>query len=35
MKKSWLRIFFATVFGSLAALTCFAEAAVFRLNLPW
>jgi hypothetical protein len=35
MKRSWFKITIATVFGSLVALACFAEAAVFRLNLPW
>ena len=35
MKQSWFKIAIATVFGSLVALACFAEATVFRLNLPW
>jgi hypothetical protein len=35
MKRPWLRTFVAGIFGSLVALACFAEAVVFRLNLPW
>jgi hypothetical protein len=35
MKRPWFKITAATIFGSLVALACIAEATVFRLNLPW
>ena len=35
MTKSWFKVFIAGICGSLVALACFAEATVFRLNLPW
>jgi hypothetical protein len=35
MKRSWFKILIATVFGSMVALSCVAEAVVLGISLPW
>jgi len=35
MKRPWFRIAIASVFGSLVALSCIAEAVILRGALPW
>jgi hypothetical protein len=35
MKKPWFRVLVATVFGSMIALSCVAEAVVLKAIFPW
>jgi hypothetical protein len=35
MKKPWLKVTIATVFGTAIALGCIAEVVAFRAILPW
>jgi len=35
MKRPWLKISIATVFGGMIALSCIAEAVVLRAIFPW
>jgi hypothetical protein len=35
MKKPWFKLLVATVFGSLIALSCVAEAVVLKAVFPW
>jgi hypothetical protein len=35
MKQPWFRIAAAAAFGSIIALSCVAEAVLFRIILPW
>ncbi len=35
MKRPWLKLTIATVFGTAVALGCIAEALAFRVILPW
>jgi len=35
MKRSWFRVLVATVFGSMIALSCIAEAVVLKAIFPW
>jgi hypothetical protein len=35
MKKPWFKVLVATVFGSLIALSCVAEAVVLKAVFPW
>lgn len=35
MRKPWIKVLIATVFGSAIALSCIAEAVVLRAIFPW
>jgi hypothetical protein len=35
MKRPWLKLAIATVFGTAVALSCIAEAVALRAILPW
>jgi|AraplaMF_Col_mMF_1032025.scaffolds.fasta_scaffold00069_23 hypothetical protein len=35
MKRPWFRVLVATVFGSMIALSCIAEAVVLKAIFPW
>ena len=35
MKRAWFKVGVAAVFGTAVALSCIAEAIVFRVVLPW
>jgi hypothetical protein len=35
MKRPWLRVLIATVFGGMIALSCVAEAVVLKAIFPW
>jgi hypothetical protein len=35
MKKPWFKLLVATVFGSMIALSCVAEAVVLKAVFPW
>jgi hypothetical protein len=35
MKRPWFRVLVATVFGSVIALSCVAEAVVLKVIFPW